>query len=50
MTGPPAAQATLDAFHELPALVRSDDGTRTLWDALDGTACRPPAASQSAAP
>ena len=33
--GPASAQATLDAFYELPMLVRSDDGARALWDALD---------------
>jgi hypothetical protein len=38
ITGPPAA---LDVFYELPILVRSDDGARTLWDALDGAACGP---------
>jgi hypothetical protein len=41
ITGPPEAAATLDAFYELPILVRSDEGTRTLWDALDGPACGP---------
>jgi hypothetical protein len=46
ITGPPAAQGTLDAFYELPLLVRSDDGARTLWDALDGAACGPPAGSR----
>jgi hypothetical protein len=49
ISGPVAAQATLDAFHELPLLVRSDDGARRLWDALDGAACGPPAASRSPA-
>ena len=48
--GPASAQATLDAFYELPVLVRSDDGARALWDALDGAACGPPAASPSPAP
>ena len=43
--GPASAQATLDAFYELPVLVRSDDGARALWDALDAAACGPPAAS-----
>ena len=45
ITGPPAAQGTLDAFYELPLLVRSDDGARALWDALDRGACGPPAAT-----
>jgi hypothetical protein len=45
ITGPPAAQGTLDAFYELPILVRSEDGARALWDALDGAACGPPATS-----
>jgi hypothetical protein len=39
ITGPPDAAAVLDAFYELPILVCSDDGARTLWDALDGAAC-----------
>ena len=39
--GPASAQATLDAFYELPMLVRSDEGARALWDALDGAACGP---------
>ena len=50
ITGPPEAQATLDAFYELPVLVRSDDGARALWDALDGAACGPPATSRSPTP
>ena len=50
IAGPPAAQATLDAFYELPVLVRSDDGARALWDALDGAACGPPATSRRPAP
>jgi len=35
ITGPATAAAILDAFYELPVLVQSDDGARTLWDALD---------------
>jgi hypothetical protein len=35
ITGPPESAAALDAFYELPLLVRSDDGARALWDALD---------------
>ena len=50
ITGPPEAQATLDAFHELPVLVRSDEGARALWGALDGAACGPPATSRSRTP
>ncbi len=46
----PEAQATLDAFYELPVLVRSDEGARALWDALDGAACGPPATSRSPTP
>ena len=45
ITGPPAAAALLDAFYELPRLVRTDDGARELWDALDGAACGSPAAT-----
>jgi hypothetical protein len=41
ITGPPASQATLDAFYELPMLVQSNEGARALWDALDGGACGP---------
>ena len=50
ITGPPTAQATLDAFYELPVLVHSDEGARALWDALDGAACGPPATSRPPAP
>lgn len=50
ITGPPAAQGTLDAFYELPILVRSDDGARALWDALDHAACGPAVPSRSPAP
>jgi hypothetical protein len=42
ISGPGTARATLDAFYELPTLVRSDDGARALWEALDGAACGPP--------
>ncbi len=41
ITGPATSAAILDAFYELPVLVQSDDGARTLWDALDGAACGP---------
>jgi hypothetical protein len=44
ITGPATSAATLDAFYDLPLLVQSDDGARTLWDALDAAACGPPAA------
>jgi hypothetical protein len=50
ITGPPASQATLDAFYELPILMRSDEGAQALWDALDGGACGPPATSRPPAP
>ena len=46
LTGQPTAQGTLDAFYQLPVLVRSDDGARALWDALDGAACGPSAGSR----
>jgi len=46
ITGPPASQATLDAFYELPMLVDSDEGARALWDALERGACGPPATSR----
>lgn len=42
ITGPLESSTTLDAFYDLPVLVRSDDGARALWDALDGAACGPP--------
>ena len=48
--GPASAQATLDAFYELPVLVRSDDGARALWDALDAAACGPSGAPPGTSP
>jgi hypothetical protein len=50
ITGPPAAQGTLDAFYELPMLVRTDDGARLLWDTLDASACGPPANTRPPTP
>lgn len=50
ISGPPTAAATLDAFYELPLLVRTDDGARTLWERLDGAACGPPAGSRPSTP
>lgn len=46
--GPATAGATLDAFYELPLLVRTDDGARQLWDTLDGAACGPSGGSRHA--
>ena len=46
ITGPPSTRAVLDAFYELPVLVRSDEGAARLWDTLDGAACGPPSASR----
>lgn len=46
--GPATARATLDAFYELPLLVRSDEGARALWDALDRAACGPSGGSRHA--
>ena len=42
VTGPQSARAVLDAFYELPMLVRSDEGAAALWDSLDAAACGPP--------
>ena len=50
ITGPPAAQGTIDAFYELPMLVRTDDGARQLWDELDRAACGPPAGTRPLTP
>jgi hypothetical protein len=50
ISGPAAAHSTLDAFYELPVLVRSDDGARALWDALDRAACGPRGAPPGTSP
>lgn len=45
ISGPADTHAVLDAFYQLPMLIRSDDSARQLWDALDRAACGPPAGS-----
>lgn len=39
ITGPPSAARTLDAFYELPVLVRDEVRARELWARLDGAGC-----------
>jgi hypothetical protein len=41
ISGPAGTRATLDAFYDLPILVRSDEGARQLWSALDASTCGP---------
>ncbi len=42
ITGPASVKATLDAFYELPILVRDDARANELWTTLDTAACGPP--------
>jgi hypothetical protein len=39
ITGPAAANRTLDALFELPTMINSDEGAATLWNTLDAAAC-----------
>jgi hypothetical protein len=39
ITGPRAADPTLDALFDLPVQVASDDGAAALWRTLDAAAC-----------
>jgi hypothetical protein len=41
ITGPASSQATLDAFYEVPNLVREDARANELWAALDAAGCGP---------
>jgi hypothetical protein len=39
IAGPAAADRTLDALFELPAMITSDEGAASLWNTLDTAAC-----------